>query len=58
MEIVGDVPKSHTSLHPQFFCWYFETHLDGGIQDLVGWGPGQSDLVAGNPARSREVETG
>lgn len=58
MEIIGNVPKNQTSLHPRFCWWYFEIHLDGGIQDQVEWGPGQSDLVAGNPAHGKEVGTG
>jgi len=32
--------------------------IPGGIQDQVVCGSGQPDLVAGNPAHSREVETG
>ena len=35
--------------------------ISGSVQDQVGWGPGQSDLVldlvAGIPACSREVGT-
>ena len=31
--------------------------IPGGIQGQFGWDPGQSDLVAGNPAYSKGVGT-
>ena len=31
--------------------------ISGGSQGQVGWDPGQPDLVAGNLAHSRGVET-
>jgi len=31
--------------------------IPGGIQDQVGWGPGQPDLLGGNTAHSREFGT-
>ena len=31
--------------------------ISEGIQGQVGWGPGQPDLVAGNPAYGRAVGT-
>jgi len=31
--------------------------ISGDIQGQVGWNPGQPDLVAGNTAHGREVET-
>ena len=36
--------------------------MDGGVQDLktelknIGWGPGQPDLVGGNPTHGRGLE--
>jgi len=30
-------------------------HIHGGVQGQVGWGPGQPDLMVGNPAHSRGV---
>ena len=29
-----------------------------GIQDQIGWGPGQPDLVGSNPVHKRGVELG
>jgi len=36
---------------------FLELPILGGIQDQVGWGPERPDLVDGNPAHSRGVET-
>ena len=31
----------------------FGCPIPGGIEGQVGWGPGQTDLVSGNPAHGR-----
>jgi len=37
-------------------CFYLWITLPGGIQGQVGWGPGQPDLVCGNPAHGRGLK--
>ena len=32
--------------------------IPGGVQGQLGWGPGQPDLVAGNPAHGRGIGAG
>lgn len=33
-----------------------KTYISRGIQDKVGWDPGQPDVVVGNPANGRRLE--
>ena len=43
-------------------CWHRlpreSVNVPGGVQGQVGYGPGQPDLVVGNPAQGRGVGTG